>query len=881
MHPEFHGAGESTTDLSSKILRGRIAGGVAILWNIKYDSMVKVIRLNVDWAIGLEVNCDGKNFIILNIYTPYESYENVDVFVSRLAFIVSFIEENNSSCIYVLGDYNADLTDKKSLFAKHMNTFANDANLVISSKQLLPDSSFTYVSEAWNTTSWLDHVVSTMDAHATIECMEICYGLATSDHIPITMVLNVNNVPTLAKNVENRETKINWSKLTEDDILKYSFYSNELLCKVNMPMNAICCTKVNCVDSSHGENLCVMYHEIVRSLQEASRSLFTRPRKAKHTRPGWNRFVAGHHEEANRAHKAWVIAGRPRQGPALEHKKKTNATYKYALRHIIKQEQALSAHSMAENLLNNDNTNFWKEVKSINRAQAPLPCNVEGVTNPVDIADLWRQHYATLFNCVKGQPYEVGKIEENVNVSFNTHEVFNAIGQLSDRKASGLDTITAEHLKLAGPRLAVLLAICFSGLLTHGILPDSLLSVVLVPVIKDKAGKVGSIDNYRPIALASILSKVLERLLLDRLSVYITTTDNQFGFKPKHSTDQCIYALKEAVETYRSQGSTMIVGFIDASRAFDLIHHHKLFNKLRLRGVPNCLIRILVYWYANQQMQVKWGSTLSTPFRVGNGVRQGGILSPALFNLYMDGLSKELGECRTGCMMGDTLINHFMYADDLSIISPCSSGFQQLLNICTNYGLDFNIKYNAKKSMVLICRAKGDGELRFPNFHLSGQTICVVKSAKYLGHILTDTLEDDEDMARQRRMLYLQANMLVRKFHHCTTEVKVNLFRTYCTPLYTAPLWVNYKRGSLQKLKVAYNDCLRILLKKPRSTRASELFCSFGLTTFMALLRNLTYKFMCRLDCSVNGLIRLMTDPSYSSVRYTSTIRGRWHECLS
>ena len=231
--------------------------------------------------------------------------------------------------------------------------------------------------------------------------------------------------------------------------------------------------------------------------------------------------------------------------------------------------------------------------------------------------------------------------------------------------------------------------------------------------------------------------------------------------------------------------------------------------------------------------------------------------------------------------MGDTLINHFMYADDLSIISPCSSGFQQLLNICSNYGLDFNIKYNAKKSIVLICRAKEDGELRFPNFHLSGQIICVAKSTKYLGHIITDTLEDDEDMSRQRRMLYVQANMLVRKFHHCTTEVKVNLFRTYCTPLYTAPLWVNYKRGSLQKLQVAYNDCLRILLKKPRSTRASELFCSLGLTTFMALLRILTYKFMCRLDASLNGLISLMTDPSRSSVRYTSTIRARWHECLS
>ena len=79
-----------------------------------------------------------------------------------------------------------------------------------------------------------------------------------------------------------------------------------------------------------------------------------------------------------------------------------------------------------------------------------------------------------------------------------------------------------------------MLAICFTGLMTHGILPDSLLTVILVPVIKDKAGKVGSMDNYRPIALASILSKVIERILLDRLSEYIHTTDNQFGFKAEH-----------------------------------------------------------------------------------------------------------------------------------------------------------------------------------------------------------------------------------------------------------------------------------------------------------------------------------------------------------
>ncbi len=86
-----------------------------------------------------------------------------------------------------------------------------------------------------------------------------------------------------------------------------------------------------------------------------------------------------------------------------------------------------------------------------------------------------------------------------------------------------------------------------------------MLSVLLVPVIKNKAGMVGNLDNYRPIALACILSKVLEKILLDRLNVFINSTDNQFGFKAKHGTDLCIYALKEIVNKYRDKNSSVFV----------------------------------------------------------------------------------------------------------------------------------------------------------------------------------------------------------------------------------------------------------------------------------------------------------------------------------
>lgn len=82
-----------------------------------------------------------------------------------------------------------------------------------------------------------------------------------------------------------------------------------------------------------------------------------------------------------------------------------------------------------------------------------------------------------------------------------------------------------------------------------------------------------------------------------------------------------------------------------------------------------------------------------------NGVRQGGILSPMLFTLYMDKLSKQLIDCRTGCVVRGRLINHLLYADDSVIMFPYSACLQQLLRVCTDYGMQFEIKFNSKKSV--------------------------------------------------------------------------------------------------------------------------------------------------------------------------------------
>ena len=151
---------------------------------------------------------------------------------------------------------------------------------------------------------------------------------------------------------------------------------------------------------------------------------------------------------------------------------------------------------------------------------------------------------------------------------------------------------------------------------------------------------------------------------------------------------------------------------------------------------------------------------------------------------------------------------------------------------------------------------------------------------KYLGHIITDSFKDNDDILRQRRVLYGQANMLKKNFFMCSVEVKIQLFRSYCTPLYTSQLWWDYTKTSYQKLNVAYNDALRILLNIPRYTSASHMFVSCDLPTLDALRRNLIFSFVKRLDISENSLVKELVNQNNSDIRLTSRIWKHWLSCL-
>ena len=166
-------------------------------------------------------------------------------------------------------------------------------------------------------------------------------------------------------------------------------------------------------------------------------------------------------------------------------------------------------------------------------------------------------------------------------------------------------------------------------------------------------------------------------------------------------------------------------------------------------GILAYILRILIYLYNNQITCIMWGDVLSIKFKVTDDVGQGGYYPLTyLFNVYVDALSKQLKTCNIICSMNGRHMNYIMYADDLVLISP-SAGLSQLLHECEHFGMRHDVKYNAKKSAVIIFKSATITGCSIPEFTLKGVTLHVVATytlCKYLGNYISDDLSDDDDI---------------------------------------------------------------------------------------------------------------------------------------
>ena len=221
-----YGYGVSPVDATLGITSGRPYGGVGFLWKKGLDANVSIIECEFDWLCGIKI-CDGKKeHVLINVYLPYECVDNRDDYSDCLAKLNVVIENINTTCIAVIGDFNANLS-KQSVFGEMLLNFCSENNSDIVDKTILPADTYTHVSSAWGTTSWLDHVVCTSDAKDCTTHVEVMYDCIFSDHHPVLLKADLNILAEFEQEHSNYlKRHINWEKLPSTSL---DFINNTLM----------------------------------------------------------------------------------------------------------------------------------------------------------------------------------------------------------------------------------------------------------------------------------------------------------------------------------------------------------------------------------------------------------------------------------------------------------------------------------------------------------------------------------------------------------------------------------------------------------------------------------------------------------------------------
>ena len=883
-HTNFDCHSVSAVDPSKGLFLGRPYGGVAIMYRKSLYNVVSQIDFKDPRLIGIVLSSGTCKTLFINVYLPYEKEENFAEYVEYLGKIQTIVDEHESNHVVVVGDFNAH---PGKPFGNEMLGFSYESDFHVSDIEELgiDSNTFTYLSDAHGTTSWLDHIVSTNSAHVNISDISVLYDIIGSDHLPLAFNYKFKGavLPDTPKSTNYRKS-VKWDKMTREALESYTNMTSILLDKVHVNLSLLRCTNINCKDLGHRAALDDLYNDIIASLCYASDTCL-----AKYTThvfnpvPGWNDHVSDLHSIAREAFITWRANGKPRTGPLHDSMKISRARFKWALKKCKTNREQMCADAMAKSYGDKNYREFWKKIKKTNSSKAAQSDDIEGAHGEDEIKTLWANHFEDLFNCVRDTKHKSfvdnSLFEENLKEQFLFYDVSQTsdmINRLPNGKSEGHDGLSAEHIKLSSPKLSVLLTVLINAMILHGHVPDSLIKVILVPIVKNKAGDITSKNNYRPIALAAVLSKLVELVMIERCKESIESSDHQFAYKSGHATDTCIFVFKQVVDYYIRNGSPAFVCFLDASKAFDRVNHWTLYRKLIERKTPLHIVRLLVKWYDNQKFVVRWGNSFSHEFAVTNGVRQGGIMSPLLYNVYTDDLNRKLSQMNVGCSINGMRVNCLSYADDMVLISPSASGLQNLIDTCCKYATEHDILYNAKKSVCMIVYPKSRKIYKKAEILLEDRTLTYVNNVSYLGHVISSSLSDVDDIKRQYRSLCIRANSLSRRFSICSLDVKYQLFQSYCISMYCATLWSNYTVKSMQSLRVCYNNALRMLLGKPRHCSASEMFVNAGLLSFNEYMRKSIYSFKQRIITSENKIVKCIV----ASGVFESSLNARWNSQL-
>ncbi|KAK3507828.1 hypothetical protein QTP70_001195 [Hemibagrus guttatus] len=432
------------------------------------------------------------------------------------------------------------------------------------------------------------------------------------------------------------------------------------------------------------------------------------------------------------------------------------------------------------------------------------------LTSEESVQRRWKEYFGELMNEENEREKRVegvNSVEQKVD-NIRKDEVRKALKRMKSGKAVGPDDIPVEVWKCLGEAAVEFLANLFNRVLESERMPEEWRRSVLAPIFKNKVD-VQSCSNYRGIKLMSHTMKLWERVVEARLRKVVEICEQQYGFMPRKSTTDAIFALRILMEKYRDGQKELHCVFVDLEKAYDRVPREELWYCMRKSGVAEKYVRVVQDMYERSRTVVRCAVGQTEEFNVEVGLHQGSALSPFLFAIVMDQLSEEVRQESPWTMM---------FADDIVICSESREQVEENLErwrfALERRGMKVS---RSKTEYMCVNEREGSGTVR-----LQGEEVKKVQEFKYLGSTVQSNGEYGKEVKKQVQAGWNEWRKVsgVLCDQKISARIKGKVYRTVVRPAMLYGLeTVSLRKRQESELEVAELKMLRFSLGVTRLDR--------------------------------------------------------------
>ena len=508
---------------------------------------------------------------------------------------------------------------------------------------------------------------------------------------------------------------------------------------------------------------------------------------------------------------------------------------------------------------------FINSKRTDNHSIPSLQHNNTIVDKDIDKATLLNNHFAASFTSERTEyiPFIWSHNPCIQPIVVSTLGVTKLLENLNANKALGPDEISPFILKTGAKEIGPVLSFIFNQSLISGEIPKDWLDANVVPL--HKKGRRDMADNYRPVSLTCIASKIIEHIIYSSVANHLESnkilTPSQHGFRPGHSCEtQLISAVNDWSKTI-NDGDRVDIAILDFSKAFDSVPHERLKSKLHQYGIRgNTLMWISAFLGFRRQRVLLNGAT-SDWCDVRSGVPQGTVLGPLLFLLYINDIGNDITST-IRLFADDCVLYRTIKSDQDSAI--LQTDLKRLVEWSDEWQMSFNIK---KCYMMHMTQQRKSKSLY--SYSMKGIPLTSVTSHPYLGIEIQSSLRWDDHIDKITSKASKTLGMIRRNLSGCTKEIKLHAYKSLVRPQleYASSVWDPHTAKHTHKLEMVQRRAARFVSADYRyKSSPSAMIHSLKLQSLEARRKSARLSILYK---AINGKIALPLTDLRKPVRST------------